>query len=154
MWQKRVDWGANLNKIRRAVRNTYKFKESQAGETFPHVPNFRWPDNRISVIPVAIISSKALRARAADEAGLGINGQGGNELSGVVRAPFVVLFDGNKGQLQWEAHVQSNSCRVLLGSRLFKHRTTMGFCSFPRLQLTDRPYMKLKVGVSTSGARI
>ena len=68
---------------------------------------FRWPDNQISVIPVAIFALKsARRARAADEAGLGIDGQGGNELSGV-RAPFVVFLDENKGQLGGTRTVES-----------------------------------------------
>jgi hypothetical protein len=48
----------------------------------------RWSDNQISVIPVAIFTLKPLRrARAAAEAPLGINGQGGNELSGAVYVP-------------------------------------------------------------------
>lgn len=37
---------------------------------------FRWSDNQIAVIPVAIFT---LKRRAAPEAPLGTNGQGGNE---------------------------------------------------------------------------
>lgn len=64
---------------------------------------FRWRDNQISEIPVAIfaLTRKSLRrARAAAEAPLGINGQGGNEFSGVFYYVRAVrgIFGREQGQ--------------------------------------------------------